>query len=432
VRVLRTSQGEERILLAPELLNNLAASFVLEARRNPKGLGSLEETWRVARAYPFPELEPLSEEERAVLVDSVVLLLLEHNICFRETDPLGGLSYLVFPELINLRKPLFENEKAVEDGVAYTLSGAVENVYASLVVLLGYTEKFKRTDQWRNQARYEIGEGLICGFRQDGERDGELDLVLYFGVDVGPPVRTLFQGLVESFLARPSLNIVRYEPVMCSLGHALNRAVLRDHVHAGKSFAFCSDCGERLALPKTDKPIQLTQTEYRKVRVQQSFAIQRTQFEQLLFQFSSLVKRQNLPPPECFISYAWGDQEQERWVEDRLATDLQKAGIKVVLDRWENARVGASVSRFVERIEKCDRIIVVGTPLYRKKYDNKDTSTGYVVAAEVDLISNRLLGTEDQKETVLPVLLVHRFQNPNHIRRLDRVCRTMCGRPDPD
>ncbi|MDQ3830672.1 MAG: hypothetical protein M3361_15490 [Candidatus Tectomicrobia bacterium] len=41
VRVLRTSKGEERILLAPELLNNLAASFVLEARRNPKGLGSL-------------------------------------------------------------------------------------------------------------------------------------------------------------------------------------------------------------------------------------------------------------------------------------------------------------------------------------------------------------------------------------------------------
>src|SRR5215469_5712297 len=30
------------------------------------------------------------------------------------------------------------------------------------------------------------------------------------------------------------------------------------------------------------------------------------------------------------------------------------------------------------------------------------------------------------------IVLVHRFQNPNHIRRLDRVCRTMCGRPDPD
>ena len=27
--------------------------------------------------------------------------------------------------------------------------------------------------------------------------------------------------------------------------------------------------------------------------------------------------------------------------------------------------------------------------------------------------------------------LVHRFQNLNHIRRLDRVCKTTCGRPGP-
>lgn len=64
-----------------------------------------------------------------------------------------------------------------------------------------------------------------------------------------------------------------------------------------------------------------------------------------------------------------------------------------------------SVARFIERIEKSDRIVVVGTPLYRHKYENQDTSTGYVVAAEVDLIANRLLGTEMQKESVLPMLL---------------------------
>lgn len=87
-----------------------------------------------------------------------------------------------------------------------------------------------------------------------------------------------------------------------------------------------------------------------------------------------------------------------------MATDLQKAGIQVVLDRWENSRVGASVSRFIERIEKCDLILMVGTPLYRMKYENKETSTGYVVAAEVDLIANRLLATEQKKETVLPLL----------------------------
>jgi len=117
------------------------------------------------------------------------------------------------------------------------------------------------------------------------------------------------------------------------------------------------------------------------------------------------VADQKITPPECFISYAWGVPEHERWVEKRLATDLQKAGIGVVLDRWHNAQIGASVARFVERIENSDRIVMVGTPLYRRKYENKDTSTGYVVAAEVDLIANRLLGTEAQKRSVLPLLL---------------------------
>jgi hypothetical protein len=84
---------------------------------------------------------------------------------------------------------------------------------------------------------------------------------------------------------------------------------------------------------------------------------------------------------------------------------LQKAGIVVVLDRWHNAQIGASVARFVERLEKIDRIVMVGTPLYRRKYENKDTKTGYVVAAEVELINNRLLGTEPQKQSVLPLLL---------------------------
>ncbi len=409
VRVLRTSKGEERILLVPELLNNLAASFILEARRNQKGLGSLEEKRLLTGDYPFPELEKLSEEERGILLDSAALLFLKHNVCFRETD-LGGQSYLVFPELINLKKPVLENEET-EDGAGYTMSGAIENVYASLVVLLGYTQTFTRTNQWRNQARYEVGDGLICGFRQDDEREGELNLVLYFGTNVGQPARALFQGLFESFLVRRNLSVFRFEPVICSNGHALNRAVVRDEVRSGHTVAFCSRCGEKLTLPKADEPIQLKQKERRQVEEQQRVAARRSRFEQAVFRVASYVQDQKIKQPECFISYAWGEREQERWVERNLATDLQKAGISVLLDRWENARVGASVPRFIERIEKCDLVIVVGTPLYRKKYENKETSTGYVVAAEVDLISNRLLGTEAQKATVLPLLLAGEKQS---------------------
>jgi small GTP-binding protein len=255
---LKTSRGETRILLAPELLNNLAASFVLAARANPKELGALEEEKLLAHGYNFSELEKLLTEAKEVLVDSATVLFLKHTVGFRETDPLNERAYLVFPELINLKKPVLGDDVPTEDGVAYTVSGAVENVYASLVVLMGYTDKFTRTNQWRNQARYLVGKGFVCGLRQEDERPGELDFVLYFATDTPSAARTLFQGLFESFLGRRDVTVRRIEPAVCSNGHVLNRAVVRQRM--AKRFAFCSECGEKVALP-SDRLIQLTKRE---------------------------------------------------------------------------------------------------------------------------------------------------------------------------
>lgn len=402
---LKTSRGEPRILLSSELLNNLAASFVLEARRNVKGLGSLEEQKLLSGGYQFPELKKLGEAERDILLDSAAVLFLEHNICFRETEPHNAHTYLVFPELINLKRPLEDDGKPVEDGVSYTASGAVENVYASLVVLMGYTQTFTRTNQWQNHARYEVGNGQVCGFRLVEERAGEQDFVLYFGTDTAAPVRMLFQSLFENFLARRNLTVRRLEPVNCMNGHPIDRVVVRKRMSSGSDFAFCSECGERTSLPQSDQPIQLTKKQAAEMEANRRTADERSRFEQVLFRLKAYVMEQKSIAPECFISYAWGNPEHERWVEKQLATDLQKAGIGVLLDRWDNALIGSSVARFVERLEKSDRIVMVGTPLYRRKYENKETDTGYVVAAEVDLIHNRLLGTETQKESVLPLLL---------------------------
>jgi hypothetical protein len=65
----------------------------------------------------------------------------------------------------------------------------------------------------------------------------------------------------------------------------------------------------------------------------------------------------------------------------------------------------ASIPRFLDRIETADRVLVVGTRAYRRKYENKDPDKGTVVAAEMDLISVRLHGTPAEKATVIPLLL---------------------------
>ncbi len=405
VALLSTSGGESRILLTPELLNNVGASIILEARRNPKGLGSLEEQRLPSGDYFFPELDGFSGVDRDILLDSAVAIFLKHNICFRETDPLSSRVYLIFPELINLKQPATKDAKTFDDGVAYTVTGAVENVYASLVVLMGFTDVFTRTSQWRNQAEYIVGDSLECGFRLEAEREGELDFVLYFGTTVGEPIRMLFQSLFESFLAGLDLNVHRIEPVICSKGHYLNRAVVRDQLAEANEVAFCTRCGERLLLPRADVPIQLTRTQAAEVIVQRRTVDRRSRFEQALFRLKTYARTLVPKEPSCFISYAWGNRNHERWVERELASDLGKGGITVILDRWDNIQIGSSVPRFVDRVERADRVVVVGTPLYRTKYDNNQPMGGFVLAAEGDLIGKRMISTESRKQTILPILL---------------------------
>ena len=179
VTLLREAHGDYSILLTPDVLVNLASSVVLEARRNPRGLGVLEERRLLDGGYAFQELADQEANEKDILLGAATSLFLKHNICFRET--FGQQTLLVFPSLINEKRPTDGSIETIED-VTYRIRGAVENVYASLVVLLGYTNTFVRTNQWQNQAQYAVSEREICGFQQTDYHEGEIELVLQYGL----------------------------------------------------------------------------------------------------------------------------------------------------------------------------------------------------------------------------------------------------------
>jgi GTPase SAR1 family protein len=404
LRLLTLSTGEERILLVPELLNNLASSIVLEARRNPRGLGAVEERRLFDNSYRFRELESLSREDQALLLDGTITAFLANRLsyrCFRESW--GDLNLLVFPDLMNLKKPE-RNDLVTEDGPSYVIAGATENTFARLVVLLGYTNLFLRTDQAHDVAWFESDPNDLCGVRQIRD-DNDRTLVLLFSPNVKAPVRAVFEGLVEQMLNRGEVSVRRLRPVKCSrCGTSVDRAVMARRLKSGKAVVHCEECGNPVVLPP-DEPLSVKPSERVRIAHEEAVAEVRTTFEEVIYELLRFAQAEKWKAPTCFVSYAWGNAEHERWVERRLALDLEKAGIPVVLDRWDNAHPGASIPRFVDRIEKADRVLVVGTRAYRRKYENKDEKTGTVVAAEMDLISARLLGTEAEKATVIPLLL---------------------------
>jgi small GTP-binding protein len=403
VAVLMGSSDRQSILMSPEILTNLASSFVLEARRNPAGLGALEE-YRVLRGdYAFPEIAPLRHKDREILLDATTVLFLEHNICFRER--LGSGTFLIFPSLINQKKPASEQTGMAED-VLHTVTGRVENVYAALVVLLGYSNTFTRTNQWQNQAEYEMNPGEICGFKQIAEREGEIDLVHYYGPGAGPHVRSLFQGLFESFLLARDVTVTKYLPVSCPhCGYRPESAETVKRVKQQKTFSFCGECGNKISLPVPLVEKSRISRDTGALALDQQIANQRTAFEAALTHLKGLIRdRSAVHPPTCFVSYAWGVEEHERWVL-RFARDLRNADVDVLFDRRDSAEIGARLTDFINRIEKTDFVVVVGTPAYLDKYNSADPTRGTFVAAEMDLINQRLTGPKQSKDSVLPVLL---------------------------
>jgi small GTP-binding protein len=403
VRVLRTAGGERVILLQPELLHNLASSIILAARQNERGLGAIDEGLAIDGGYRFPEVEALPSDHGQILLDAGLALLLEHNVCFRE--PLGTQALLIFPELINEKPPTLADDADRVDDVTYVIEGNIQNVYASLVVLLGYTNVLVRRNQWQDRAEYEM-DSFTVGFEQTRARADRIELTLFYEGSAPVALRRLFQGLVEQFLRRRRVSVRRYPQISCgACGFQLDRTQVIRFVDKGIGRTYCPESGDEIAIPTNSEAVTLSGDESAVVEKQSQLAARRTALSVALAHLRSYIaevspKRSR---PVIFISYAWGDPAHEQWVQQRLVHDLLEGEIEVILDRRE-CRYGDHIGRFVNRIESADHVLVVGTPRYREKYDNRAPESGTVVAAEMDLIYKRLMGSEDQKATVIPVL----------------------------
>lgn len=361
ISVLHSSAGDENILLAPDLLVTLASSIVLLADKNPRELGAVGETDLLNGKYPFEELKGLDTPEQQILLDAAILRFLQHNICFRET--LGNDTLLIFPGLIKQKRPLQDDLPATDD-ISYVVRGRVENLYASLVVLLGYTPSFTRINQWQNQAQYEMSSGEICGFRLIEDREGEIELVLYYGDSMPAVGRAKFQELFEQFLYQREVEVTHFPPVACRKGHRLERATVIKRVRDSKTFAFCDECGEKVGLPDFEKPQIIGIGPSPWLQLEEAAARLRSTYEVQLTRVKSY--RRGWSTPRCYISHM---PEQADWAE-KLAHDVRDAGI-YVLEQATHVRPE-------------DFVILLDTSAYQESFESP------VLAASRPLVRARL------------------------------------------
>lgn len=363
VTILKSSEGDTHILLAPDLLVDLASSTVLVADKHPRELGAVNERELLQGEYSFDELEGLEISEQQILFDAAVLKFLEHNICFRETLNNDD-TVLIFPGLIKQKRPL-EDDFAATDDVSYVVRGRIENLYSTLVVLLGYTPSFVRINHWQKQAQYATGKNEICGFRMIEDREGEIELILYYSDQMLTEGREQFQELFERFLYQRDVDVTRFPPVVCANGHPLERATVVARLRDNKNFAFCSECGIRVEFPELEQTgIGTDVSDW--LKREEATAKLRSTYEQHL----SRVKgyRRSWATPRCYVSYA---PEQASYIQ-KLIPDLQDAGVYIVTD--------------VEQVQPDDYVLILDTSNYRTLY--KAPTLAFF--SEAKLTKNRL------------------------------------------
>lgn len=102
--------------------------------------------------------------------------------------------------------------------------------------------------------------------------------------------------------------------------------------------------------------------------------------------------------PRAFLSYSWEDDEHRAWVRE-FATRLRADGIETIIDRW-NAVPGDQLPAFMENaIRSNDYVLIVCTPKYKQKSDNRQGGVGY----EGDIMTAEVLGTANHRKFI-PVL----------------------------
>jgi small GTP-binding protein len=372
VTVLKSSSGEEYILLVPELLASVAASIFLQADKHPRELGALNETELLQGKYPIEEFKGLENEEQQVLLDATVVRFLGHNICFREAYDNGNL--LIFPSLIKQKRPLKDDVPATDD-VSYMVRGRVENIYASLVVLLGYTPSFSRINQWANQAQYETDKGNICGFRLVEDREGEIELILYYDNEMEEKERNAFQALFEQFLYKRDAEVTPFPPVACPNGHRQERATVVKRLREGKKSIFCDECGAPTQLPDLEGQPAYGFEVPQWLKREEAIARLRGLYETHLVNVKGY--RRDWAPPRCYISHV--DEQNE--LAEKLAHDMADAGIFIIKD--------------VAQVDLSDNIILIDSEAYKKAWESND------IPKDIKQVKQRL--TDGKRKGLIPI-----------------------------
>ena len=231
--------GDEALVLQLPVIERYAGSLIIAARNNPRGVPVLEERLLGStKTIPLPGMtkkDRISPAKERMVLECIVELMIQHGICFRH----GGL--LVFPTLFPAGGT--DREKLPHSvSLYYDFTGAIDNIYASLVSKLMVSKQFGEGRLRAGRVEFERGRQGVCGVRQIKRAGGLAHLDLFFSESTNPGRKDLFTRFVEEHLRLHGVEIREHQAIKCKCGYGISESVIEENIVRGESDVICPVC----------------------------------------------------------------------------------------------------------------------------------------------------------------------------------------------
>ncbi|MBO0801797.1 MAG: TIR domain-containing protein [Nocardiopsaceae bacterium] len=342
------------VLLKPELLDAYAGAMVNAAKDEPDGLGSIMYTKVVNVEFPVPDAERVRDrDQERLLVLATLEELLLNDLVLREPTKDG--VQLVFPSASRHRPPASEMPSG--DGAVFRFEGPVESTYATLIVRLTRSDRFRRVDTWQEAARFAAEEGT-CTLVLKFEAEAEAELLI--GYDRVPSdIRKQFERFVHAHLERRATpgTVTRERQYSCpDCGVAFTPEMVRQVNRRGRLSILCPVCEERVSLwddydadGADQSTAQMDASADAGREIEAATAVLRGKT-------AALRGKEDVAEYDVFISYNWRDKDHVR----SIARLLRERGLRPWMDERQ-LRPGSSwqpeLEEIIERVPAAALII---------------------------------------------------------------------------
>ena len=234
------------VLLHPERINAYAAAVIRSVRAHTEEIGCIFEARVLAGDLDYQDMQRLPLDEEQIVLRAMHQTLVDHGLCLREPAEQGTL--LVLPSYFKRERPELEDYPAIF--VTYQFSGALDEIYATLVVRLHHTLAFEKDQLWRFAADFKTPAGKRVGLKMTKRGEGAAELVVYFEPGVPDDVQVTFIRYVHEHLQLKATDVVRLRHYVCPHCHTPveNRKTALDRLNRGLQDILCVNCEKRLPL----------------------------------------------------------------------------------------------------------------------------------------------------------------------------------------